>query len=795
MSSQTASLRLLTATPPRPHRAGLRHVLAALALVASCSAAATVMTPTQAPVLRPLTTADGLPLNSVSTALVTQDGYLWVGTFGGLARFDGERFTQFVASSSTIPTDVSPVPVAGPPSNRITILLEDSDANLWIGTEDAGVAVRIPGGFIQVDACSRECQVNDLAEHDGAIWAATDMGLWRIDPYTFRAISVVPGKPHLLAVAFTRTGAALVSTKGNLAQLAPDGNLRWIRPPAPPHNLSITSTMADDDGGVLVGSAQDLHYYDPVTDTWHEFGIGPILTLNRLRDGGILAVAGNGTLWRMAQGRAPERVADLPASLPYRATQDTQGNLWLSTPTDGLIQLRIPWIGILNDAQAPRRAPGRGIASDGEGGFWLAQSCSGLRHWHADGTMRDWSGRLPPEAQCVETVLRLTNGDLLLGTVSSQLLRIRPGQTRIEELVRWPSTQPLRAIFERADGSLLISTHRQTHLLRRHADESLSDHPIPALNGLLVRKIVASTKGGHWFVGDHGALRLEHDAIVERWTPAEGLSSRFARALHEAPDGTLWIGTYGGGLNRIRDGELSVYTRANGLADDSVSCILPDAQGRLWLAGNRGVTLVDPASATPEAILSQSFDEKDGLAPAEANGGNQSSCLIDDDGRFWIALVRGFALVDPRRYVPPTLTPPSVHIERVAVAGIHRNPERVLQLAPGARTIEIGYTAIDLTSPERLRFRFRLSGVNENWVDAGTNRSIVFPSLPWGDHVFQVQARREGEPWPADGDELRILHPAPWYQRPWVWLVSTLLALVLLLDTGRPRRAAVAADP
>lgn len=749
----------------------------------------------QAPILRPITTAHGLPLDSVNTALVTSDGYLWVGTFGGLARFDGERFTQFVASSSALPNNTSPVPTTGPPSSRITMLLEDADANLWIGTEDAGVAVRTPDGFIQIDACSRECQVNDLAEYDGAIWAATEVGLWRIDPYTFRATSVIPDAPSALAITFTRSGAAFVLTQHKLARLAPNGTLHWVASSVPMHDLSTTSAMADDDG-VLVGSTQDLYYYDPVTDTWHGFGIGPTLTLNRMRDGSILAVEGNGTLWRMAQGRAPERVADLPAGLPYRATQDAQGNLWLSTPTDGLVQLRTPWIGTLNDAETPRRAPGRGIAPDGNGGFWFAHACGGLRHWHADGTMQDWSERLPSEARCVESVLRLANGELLLGTVGSRLWRIRPGEIRIEELMRWPSQQPVRAIFERTDGSLLVSAHRETHLLRRNADQSLTSEPISALNGLLVRQIVASNRGGYWFVGDHGAVRLERDAIVERWTPEEGLSSRFARALHEAPDGTLWIGTYGGGLNRIRDGKLSVYTRANGLADDSVSCILPDAQDRLWLAGNRGVTLVDPVSATPEAILSQSFDEKDGLTPAEANGGNQSSCLMDDDGRFWIALVRGFALLDPSRYTPPPVTAPPVHIERVVVAGTRRNPELALQLDPGARTIEIGYTAIDLTSPERLRFRFRLSGLNGNWVDAGTNRSIVYPSLPWGDHVFQVQARREGEPWPAGWDELRILHPAPWYQRPWVWLISTLIALLLLLDTTwqYPRRRSAATD-
>src|SRR5690606_6046323 len=118
----------------------------------------------------------------------------------------------------------------------------------------------------------------------------------------------------------------------------------------------------------------------------------------------------------------------------------------------------------------------------------------------------------------------------------------------------------------------------------------------------------------------------------------------FARALHEDKAGdVLWVGTYGGGLNRIQDGEVRRYTSGNGLLDDTVSCILPDEQGRLWLGGNLGVTLLPAPDQAAEGIESVGFAANDGLVPPEINGGDASSCHRDAKGRLWFSLVAGFA--------------------------------------------------------------------------------------------------------------------------------------------------------
>ncbi len=761
----------------------------ALSTLAAGAAAAGVMAPSHAPVLLQFTTAQGLPLDSVNDVLQTRDGYLWAGTFGGLARFDGSRFTPFPAHRSVSTPEGGPARAEGPPSNRITALLEDSQGRLWIGTEDSGIGILSEGHFLHLDTCQRACQVNQLFEHGDVMWTATDMGLWRVDVHSLEGRRVGTEAPTLTSLTIDAQGAVWVTAESWLARVAGE-HYQWTD--QPPELRDINQVLVDGDE-LLVASGLDLFSYRPRTAVWRRWNIGAIQRLNPMPDGRILASMRDGRVLRLSADMETEQVTDLKLMRPFNIIRDRDGSLWITTAAEGLVRVREPWIGTLNAPDLRMAAPARAIAPDGRGGYWFTFNCDGLRRWHADGTLEDWTDRLPPSWRCLETLHRGPSGMLWIGSSGGGVMRMDAAAgTDIREVRRWRGQLPVYALYENADGSLLVAVRRETRRLVFRPDGIVSDTAIAALDELIVRQIVPSRRGGLWFVGNHGALRLQDDVVQERWTPEQGLSSRFARALHEDTDGNLWIGTYGGGLNRIRDGRIDVYTRANGLSDDTISCILEDSRGRLWLAGNRGVAVMDPAAATPTSVRTRAFDAGDGLVPPEINGGNQASCLLDSDGRIWLSLVRGFAMIDPDRLDAAPALPPPVHIEHVAVAGSPRDPRQPLALSPGARSIEIGYAAIEFLRPEHLQFRFRLSGLSEAWTMADGNRSIVYPTLPWGDYRFQVQARREGEPWPATWAELPISHTAPWYQRPWVWLLTTLLALVLLLDTGWQRSPSAA---
>jgi len=275
--------------------------------------------------------------------------------------------------------------------------------------------------------------------------------------------------------------------------------------------------------------------------------------------------------------------------------------------------------------------------------------------------------------------------------------------------------------------------------------------------------------------------------VIERWGIDEGLSSRFARTVFEEKDGRLWIGTYGGGLNVVKDGRISHYSEEDGLFDDVVSCILEDRAGRLWLSGNRGISMISAemrASAGQSATLtSVGFAGEDGLLPAETNGGSQSACFIDATGNLWFPLLSGFAKVNPERAINSNFVAPTPIIESVRVGGQMLSFANGLQLETGARNLEIHYSAPSLTSPDKTRFRFRWSG-DSQWTETGTQRSLYYPLIPWGELQLQVSARVGGGPWSAQPAVLDILHPLPWYQRPSVW-IALLLGAILLTWGGQ----------
>ena len=756
------------------------------------SASASVMSPAYPPALQHFTDNDGLPLNNLTHVIQTRDGYLWIASVGGLTRFDGTTFTSIPLSIHHPALDGPATEVSGLPSIRILELLEDNLGRIWIATQDSGVSLYDHGRIFQLDACSGICQINQFVLHGGYVYAASDSGLLRIDLATLKSESLLDGEDaNVGSLAFDRQGQIFMVVNGALATL--EEREPWLH--EMPQGIVMPRRLFPDDDGIFMAAFSGLYHFASATGMWTRHDLGPIEDVIRTADGTLMASSPQGKIYRRAPNGDWKVLADIAPMSPSRLAKDNEGNLWIGTLSSGLIRLRRTWIGTLADPDFDMRHPGRAVAPDGQGGIWFAMACAHLRHWRADGTVENQLTLDIAHALCVETLHRGHDGTLWMGDAQGRLQRLR-GEDEVETLLQWPGHQTVRAIHQVPDGPLLVSVRRSTLEIFLAADGSLAQEPrpIPALEGLIVRQIVPSRRQGMWFVGEFGAMRLHEGRVVERWGPEQGLSSKFARVLHEEIDGTLWIGTYGAGLNRIADGKLTIYHQGNGLYDDTVSCILEDEEGRLWLSGNRGIAVLDPASATETSIQSRGFAGNDGLNPAEANGGHQSNCMVDDAGRFLFAMVEGFAVLDPNRYHAPVTPPPAVHIEHVSVGGNVRDPGEPLRLGASSQNIEIGYTAVALTAPSRLRFRFRLKGVDPDWIDTGATRHVFYPSLPWGNYMFQVQARLDGAPWRDTWAELHIQHPAPWYQRPWVWLACTLLALLLLLDATWQRPSSETAD-
>ncbi|MCF7221633.1 ligand-binding sensor domain-containing protein [Marilutibacter chinensis] len=764
-----------------------RRMALALGLLAACglAQASYPVKPDHRLSPKVFTGDDGLPQSGVSALVQTRDGYLWVGTFGGLARFDGRTFTTFRGRPSPGDgRDAGRGQTGGPASDRILVLFEDDADRLWIGTEDAGLSVYERGAFRHLPVCAGTCQINDILQGtDGAIWVASKAGLFKLDPEDLGVVwSESPVRAGYDRLASDGEGRIHVGGYGGF-HIVDEGRLQRLQRLRLPGEDRAVRLLESSGDSLLVGTEKELYRYDPAHRRWQALGVDRP-TYAAQDDDGLWWVAQlSGRFVRQDAAGAWKDVPELSGMGVISLAWDDEGDLWAGSGSKGLLRTRKPLFGVLSSAQLGTNMAGRAVVADGDGGLWFGSACGGVHHWSHEGHMRALTLEKVLGSGCVTSLLLDRNGWLWAGSAEGGLARIAGDEP--EFVATWPTLEPVN-IWQREDGSYLVSSGRSMYVIAVDAEGGIvGSRRIDALQGMRINSVVAAARGGTWFVGDHGVLRMRDGEIVERWSVREGLSSRFARALYEDRDtGTLWVGTYGGGLNRIENGKVHHYGTANGLFDDTVSCILADQWGRLWLGGNRGVTLLPSPRDAQDEIESVGYATGDGLVPAEINGGASSTCHRDGHGWLWFSLVEGFGVIDPADVSATRAATLKPHIEHVAAAGrVLDIASPTLTLEPFTRNLEIRYTAINLSRPQETRFRFRLSGVDGDWVEAGQNRSILYPSVPWGEHVFEVQARVAGGAWSPASASLRIVHPQPWYQRMWVWTLVMLLGLLVLVGS------------
>lgn len=780
----------------RSRRATMRNVwnrLAAwrqMAFVSVLACAGSLASPAATPateyqnIVRSYGPEDGFSQNDVSALLQSRDGYLWVGTFGGLVRFDGDKFTTLRAVRGN-PAQRDPADTGGPGSDRIMALREDADGRIWIGTEDGGLSLYDRGRFRQLPICGGTCGVRALSPQvAGTLWAATDAGVFRIATDTLRATLIEDRSTGVYVdIAIAKDGRAYLTGPGKRMGVVVGED---IVPVPLPRGVAWAGQMAAVGDYIWVETVAGFYRYDPSKASWTRKPIEPILHLLESPDGLWISTQ-SGKLLRADPSGELRPFPGLPAMLVNAFWRDRGGVLWIGSAEKGLWSVRTSKAMLRNNVDNLLLYGGaaRAVAGDGMGGTWLGFACGGIRHRLADGTYETPRASIVGKNQCITSLLHDTDGNLWIGTGYAGLLRIVDGVKHKVPMV--PGLFNLQ-IWQSDDGEYWLAADGHTFKVRKtDAGTFALSQPVAALEGFTIRKMVAARKGGVWFVGDHGVVRLDkEDRIVERWMPKQGLSSRFARSLYEDSRGVLWIGTYGGGLNRIENGRITHYDESNGLFDDTVSCILVDRTGQMWLGGNRGISVLPKAAQRGGKVDTIPFAVSSGSVSFELNGGTQSACYQDAKGHLWFALVKGFAEIDPAKLAEVSALRPKVHIERVTSANVEHDPLDTVVLDTSVQLLEIEYTAVNLTSPDQLSFRYRMSGVDPKWTDTGSTRSIVFQNVPWGDHLFEVQARNRGGSW-SPSATLRISRPIPWYQRQWLWPLVALLALLTVMWRTRER--------
>lgn len=723
-------------------------------------------------------TEQGLPQSSVQALAQTRDGYLWIGTLDGLARFDGVRFTVF---------DGRTVPELG--LGSILGLMVDADGNLWIGR--AGAAVLYRGGHFRIafaDEVTAGTTVWSFCQaRDGAVWAATNNGLVRWRDGATKVYRKADGLPtdRLRSVAFDRDGVLWIGTTGGGLVSLSDGRFQTLMTSNGLPNDNVRAVLPDPKGGVWAATAGG-GLARAVSGKLTTFTVADGLPTDQLS---ALALDAQGTLWIGTWGSGLCRMRDggfsclssaqgLSADQVWSLHADREGSLWVGTWVGGLNRLRDRHFVVFGAPEGLSHDNTRAVLCAREGATWVATAGGGVNRIEGERVtaFRKKDG-LPSEE--TSSLCEDRDGSLWIGTYTGGIGRLRNGRIEAYGTAEGLPGTDVRALYQDRAGTIWAATMSGLARFDGHGFVSVKAPGVP-LDGII--SILEDSAGTLWFgtAGD-GLVSLRAGGF-RVLTKKEGLASNKVMALHEDERGSLWIGTGGGGINRLRDDRLVSIRPSDGLWDGIAQTILEDRAGNLWMTCNRGFFRVPRKELDAFAegrlvkVTSVGYGASDALRSTTFAGGQLPSGAVDSQGRLWLPTYKGLVIVDPSN-IPASTRPPAVRLEDVTANGVTRSAGPPVVLPPGSGTLSIHYTAMTLVDAERVRFRHRLDGLPGDWVDAGNRREAFYPSLPAGSFRFRVAASFDGKVWREAPAALPITVRPYFYQTTWFLLVALVGAL------------------
>lgn len=764
------------------------------------------------------TTANGLPQNTITGVAQTPDGYLWLSTFDGLARFDGVRFTIFDKGNTK-----------GILNNRFTGIFVDKEGVIWAMTENGVVTVYQNGIFSSYQTPGTwSGSLVIVSDAGGTAMIETSDGYYYLRDGKFIPSSDQKEK-NVKQIYFNKSGAKWIFRPDGVSRQK-DGQIINYQLSLPLEFLSYGySTRAfEEKQGALWFAIKDKLY--------------------RLVDGNVTVFTKN----------------EIPAlnELILRVTlEDAEGSLWFifgaityTQQSDGqLVRFKdgqFTSYNLDNFANA-----GLGII-DREGNFWLA-SPTGLRRLRQQ-IITSLSVKDGLNHNEVYPLLQTTKGDIFIGTVQG-VNRYSDGKItnmglQYSESFAFPLY--MRGLWEDSSGRVWLGYQGEGGFGRFEEPSSVrrigsSDLPTGATD------FTSDREGNIWIATEEGLFEYKDDREIAHYTVKDGLRNDkiitvhfdrngnlwlgtfdglamikseptaaaggsndgnkasqtngetrplpqsvltfnevenspkgFVRVIYEDAEGVLWFGTYGDGLVRYKDGKFFNYRVEDGLFNNGVFAILEDNRGNFWMSSNRGIHRVsrqdlnDFADGRIPKLNSVSYDEKDGMLNAECNGGRIPAGIKTRDGKLWFATMGGVAIVDPEaeKFNP---NPPPVRIENISIdrKAVDRQASQTeVELQPGQSNIAIEYTGLSLTKSEQIKFKYKLEGLEKNWVEAGTKRTVDYSYLPAGSYTFRLIAANANGVWNNEGASLRIIVRPYFYQTWWFRMLAALaVALVISL--------------
>lgn len=730
------------------------------------------------------TRRDGLPPGAIYALAQDGDGYLWVGTDGGLSRFDGTHFVPWVSFDGQ-----------ALPQQPVRALYASKDGSIWVGFASPGGITRINGARVHGFGPSRGLgrgDVNFIAEDaEGRMWAGDGDGVYRLAGDRWERLGAEVGLPDgeqgRSAYSDSR-GTLFVGTRAGLYR-RPKGESRFQLVETPDE---YTRSMAEDDGG-------NLWVTDPVVGFRPAGQSRSLVKVTQRGRGRRLLHDSQGNLWVATGGQGLWRVRLVPGSTEIGTIERTQSNTGL--PADGIVTLLEDrsgniWAGTADGLSRPTRHSVTPVSTAGlvvavestpDGKVWVATTDGLLRY---DGH----SSSLEPTRVWTPSsglrALRAAPDGTVWAATEHELARVTGETVTRVAFPRGPAPRQISLITSTGETGLLIYDLEQGLLQL----SSSGLQPVVLSSDLVatrVNTLFTERSGLTWLAFADGRLAtLDRSGGVRVFDQQATDATGVPRTFHEDRLGRIWIGGTQG-LLRYAGGEFMAFGRDQGFDLGGVTSITEDTDGLLWVGTNEGIVSLDPRQSDDGAkhgakrLHYRLVDRSDGLAGIPFWMGTRSATTAVD-GRMWFLTSRGVTVVSPGDFRTDG-TPTPVQLESIVVDGQRFPASDAVRLPPRPSLVEIEYGHLNLTAPQKTQFRYQLEGVDETWVEADQRRRAEYANLAPGTYRFRVVATANDGTWPETAAALTFTVTPLFYETWWFYGVCAMGVLGLVYTAWRLR--------
>ncbi|MDQ1350203.1 MAG: hypothetical protein QG657_504, partial [Acidobacteriota bacterium] len=735
----------------------------------------------------------GLPGNAVFALRQTSDGYLWIGTQDGLVRFDGNHFELF--TRETVPQLTS---------NDIRALYEDRNGVLWIGASTGGLIRFKDGEFFTYPAEDNNAlsRIRAISEDRwGNLWIGSyTAGLTCFNNGQLTTYTTQQGLPdnEVRFIYQDENQDLWVTTSAGIVKVLKPGTFQTYASHDMLPYLKTASFFETGTGNLWIGTGESGLFClknGTVSACKNAAGISS-LTINNLykdRQGNLwIGTDGNGLI-RLKGGGDP----GLTCGSVYSITEDREGSLWVGTLDKGLFQLRDSKFVTYTTGDELSHGIVHCIFKGRDNVTWIGTDggVDRVKDRKPATVLTTREGLLNNTVSCLnEDVV----GNLWIGTVGG-LHRFKDGKLTTITDRNGLSDNRIKCILQDKQGFTWIGTENGLNRYDSASGKFTIYTNGQGLSGNSIEFVYEDSRGELWIGAGAGLNRLSAGVISPFKLPV-GAKDYFLKCAYEDKEGTLWIGTDRGLIHaqgkEVAPAGASLKNSRSRVTENDVVTILDDDKGYLWLGGRKGISrlakkeLANFVSGKAQQVNIETYNEKDGMKSRWVIG---PGCRAGD-GRLWFPTSVGAVVIDPNNIEEKT-PPTSPIIEKLIVDGSPIKIEsfyggdcipgesrgavfsKSAPLTPGKKRLDIYYTAVSFIDPQKIRFRIKLEGYDDDWVDVGVLRNSTYNGLKPGHYTFKVTACNQDGIWSEDVAALSFYLRPYFYQTAWFYIIVVLFLL------------------